>query len=93
VKLRLVLLLAIALSIHAAASWADSRLPPTTETDLVPDKTYRLTVIPRPFTDRLGYFTDKLRGREPAGATVIVFDPSRPIPQRPDRLKYHRGKE
>ncbi|WP_395396143.1 hypothetical protein WBP07_22755 (plasmid) [Novosphingobium sp. BL-8A] len=33
-----------------------------------PDQTYRVRIDPRPITSPLAYFSDKVKGREPAGA-------------------------
>lgn len=62
------LALAVVLSLAAGApAAADSWLPPRLETYASPDGQYRLTVIPRGLTGPLGYFEDKVDGKEPAG--------------------------
>lgn len=60
------LFVAVALLASAPAS-ADSWMPPMRKTYLSPDKTVRLTVIPRDLEDQLSYFSDKVGGKEPAG--------------------------
>ena len=50
-----------------APAEADSWAPPRVIAYFSKGKAYRLTVHPRPFTDALDYFTDKVCGREPAG--------------------------
>jgi hypothetical protein len=60
--------LAAALSLAAGPCRADSWAPPAPEIYLSPDKLYRVRVLPRPLKDQLAYFSDKMNGREPAGA-------------------------
>lgn len=47
--------------------FADSWAPPTKEIYQSADGHVRFTVIPRGLQDQLAYFTDKVKGREPAG--------------------------
>lgn len=56
----------------AAVLWAvpasaDSWIPPQRETYKSADSNVRFTVIPRGLKDQLAYFTDKVKGKEPAG--------------------------
>ena len=67
-KQRLISGLAFAVVLFAMPCHADSWLPPQPEIYLSPDKTYRLQVQPRALTSSLGYFSDKMKGKEPAGA-------------------------
>ncbi|WP_428968987.1 hypothetical protein ACQR50_15480 [Sphingomonas sp. Xoc002] len=46
---------------------ADSWAPPRKETYRSADGNVRFTVVPRGLQDQLAYFTDKVKGREPAG--------------------------
>ena len=55
--------------VAAAPCMADSWTPAQRTAYLSPDKASRLRVIPRPITSQLGYFSDKVKGKEPAGAT------------------------
>lgn len=52
----------------SAVARADSWAPPTVRSYLSRNGSYRFTVHPRPFTNALDYFSDKVCGREPAGA-------------------------
>lgn len=52
----------------ASPSYADSWLPPKVETYYSPSKAFRLRITPRALSSALGYFSDKVNGREPAGA-------------------------
>ena len=61
------LLLAL-LACWAAPSNADSWLPAEPKIYVSPDQTYRVRIDPRPITSPLAYFSDKVKGREPAGA-------------------------
>jgi hypothetical protein len=47
---------------------ADSWAPPEVRNYLSANQSWRLTVHPRSFTNALDFFTDKVCGREPAGA-------------------------
>ena len=67
-KQRLYILLAFALSVLSVPGRADSWLPPQPETYLSPDKDHRLRIIPRALSSPLAYFSDKVEGKEPAGA-------------------------
>lgn len=62
------ILISLIIWITASPSRADSWLPPTAETIYSKDKTFRLKITPRPLSSPLGYFTDKVKGKEPAGA-------------------------
>lgn len=62
----LALTMVLALTANAPAV-ADSWLPARTQTYASPDGQHRLTVIPRDITSPLGYFDDKVDGKEPAG--------------------------
>lgn len=59
---------ALLLLAWSASATADSWVPPHIKTYASPNRQVRVTVHPRPFTDALDYFTDKVCGREPAGA-------------------------
>jgi hypothetical protein len=52
----------------AVTAEADSWLPAQRETHLSDDGQWRLTVDPRPITSPLGYFRDKVDGKDNAGA-------------------------
>ena len=52
----------------AGQARADSWIPPSVTSYFSKDKSHRLTVHPRPFTNALDFFTDKVCGRELAGA-------------------------
>lgn len=54
-------------TVCAAPAMADSWLPARVQTYASPDGEHRLTVIPRGITSPLGYFEDKVDGKEPAG--------------------------
>lgn len=53
--------------LQAMPAVADSWMPPTRTTYLSTSKDVRFTVIPRELTGQLGYFSDKVEGKEPAG--------------------------
>lgn len=53
--------------LQALPAVADSWMPPTRATYLSASKDVRFTVIPRELTGQLGYFSDKVEGKEPAG--------------------------
>jgi len=61
-------LLFLALLVTSSAAHADSWAPAVTEVYEAPDHSARLTVVPRALTSTLDYFSDKLDGKEPAGA-------------------------
>ncbi len=61
-------LLFVALLVTSSAARADSWLPATTKVYEAPDHSARLTVVPRELTSTLDYFSDKVAGKEPAGA-------------------------
>jgi len=54
-------------SLQAFPAVADSWMPPTRATYLSASKDVRFTVTPRELRDQLGYFSDKVDGKEPAG--------------------------
>ena len=62
-----VMIVAAVLLGWSGQSKADSWAPPRVTSYLSANGSYRLTVHPRPFTDALDFFTDKVCGREPAG--------------------------
>ncbi len=58
----------LVLLLWSAHAEADSWVPPQVETYYSANRQFRLTVHPRPFSNALAYFTDKVCEREPAGA-------------------------
>lgn len=62
--------------LSSSAAWADSWMPPSKETYISPDRTARLTVVPRDLESAYAYFDDKVEGREPAGAPAGSIETS-----------------
>lgn len=58
----------LALLVASTAARADSWLPAQTKVYEAPDHSARLTVVPGKLTSALDYFSDKVAGKEPAGA-------------------------
>lgn len=65
--LGLLRLFLVLLAFVAAPCLADSWLPAKPETYFSPDKTYRVSVVPRKIESASAYYSDKVRKREPAG--------------------------
>jgi len=65
---KITILLCIAIWFTGSPSYADSWLSPKAETYYSPSKAFRLRITPRALSSALGYFSDKVNGREPAGA-------------------------
>jgi hypothetical protein len=53
--------------LFGTSAWADSWLPPRTETYVSADGSARVTITPRPISGPLSYFQDEVDGEEPAG--------------------------
>jgi hypothetical protein len=60
----------LGITLFAAAVHADQWMLPATQVYLSPDSSWRLTVTPRTVTSQLAYFSDKVRGRQVAGAVA-----------------------
>ncbi|MBI2088738.1 MAG: hypothetical protein HYT78_08325 [Deltaproteobacteria bacterium] len=63
----LFLVLVVALLLPPAPAYADSWALPVTRDYFSENRDFRFTVIPRELRSQLGYFSDKVTGRDPAG--------------------------